>query len=98
MLLCQRASMRVILTWQKRSIEMIRRPAKRQLKPQCEPAPSIALTPAEIEHRYRVSNTTRQRWEREGKLPKRDFFLGGKAKGWMLTTIEKAERGENAAA
>jgi hypothetical protein len=66
----------------------------KQLKPQRAPAPSIALTPAEIEHRYRVSNTTRQRWEREKKLPPRDFFLGGRPKGWLLETILKAERGE----
>jgi hypothetical protein len=73
-------------------------PAKKQLKPQRAPAPRVTLTPADVEHRYRVSNTTRQRWERERKLPPRDYFLGGKAKGWMLATIEKAERGEYAAA
>jgi hypothetical protein len=68
------------------------------LKRQRAPAPSVALLPAEVEHRYRVSDTTRMRWEREGKLPKRDFFIGNKARGWLLTTLEKAERGENAVA
>jgi hypothetical protein len=68
------------------------------LKPQHVPVPGIALLPADIEHRYRISLSSRQRWEREGKLPKRDFFIGGKAKGWLLTTLERAERGENVAA
>ena len=69
-------------------------PAKKQLKPQRPAAPGVALSPAEIEHRYRVSNTTRQRWEREGKLPKRDFFIGGKPRGWLRDTILRAERGK----
>jgi hypothetical protein len=71
---------------------------EKPLKPQRPASPGIALSPAEIEQRYRISNTSRQRWERTGKLPKRDFFIGGKAKGWLLTTLERAERGENVAA
>jgi hypothetical protein len=74
------------------------RTGKRILKPQREPAPSVALTPAEVEHRYRVSDTTRMRWERLGKLPKRDFFIGGKPRGWLLETILRAERNEKPAA
>jgi hypothetical protein len=72
--------------------------AKKLLKPQRAPAPGIALSPAEVEHRYRVSNTTRQRWERQGRLPPRDFYVGGKATGWLMTTIERAERNEIAVA
>jgi hypothetical protein len=68
------------------------------LKPHRAPAPSLTLTPLELEFRYRISNSTRQRWEREKKLPPRDYFLGGYAKGWMLKTIEAAERGEYVAA
>jgi hypothetical protein len=77
---------------------MIRRAPRRHMRPQRAPAPSVALMPADLEHRYRISNTTRQTWEREKKLPPRDFFVGGKARGWMLKTIEAAERGEYVAA
>jgi hypothetical protein len=77
---------------------MIRRAARRHLKPQRAPAPSVTMMPADLEQRYRISSTTRQTWEREKKLPPRDFFVGGKPRGWMFTTIEKAERGEYAAA
>jgi hypothetical protein len=76
---------------------MIRRAARRHMKPQRAPAPSVALMPADLEHRYRISNTTRQTWEREKKLPPRDFYVGDKPRGWLLETIMKAERGEYAA-
>jgi hypothetical protein len=31
--------------------------------------------------------------ERDGRLPPRDFFIGGVAVGWRPETIEAAERG-----
>jgi hypothetical protein len=72
------------------------RPAK-VLKPYRAPASPVALTPADIVHRYRISNWSRLRWEREGRLPKRDFFIGGKAVGWLTETILKMEAGDSAA-
>lgn len=68
------------------------------LKPQRAPSPRVALYPGDIERRYRISNTSRQRWERQRKLPPRDFNVGGKPKGWKLETILAAERGEYAPA
>ena len=39
------------------------------------------------------SAPTLWRWERDGKLPDRDVFVGGRAVGWKPETIEFAERG-----
>jgi len=36
--------------------------------------------------------------EKDGRLPPRDFFIGGIAVGWKPPTIERVERGETAAA
>jgi len=64
------------------------------MRPQRAPKPGVTLLPREIAIRYRIADYTRSRWEREGKLPKRDFFVGNKPRGWFLETILKAERGE----
>jgi len=69
------------------------RPSK-PLKPRRAPKPSVALLPKEVAIRYRIADYTRSRWEREGKLPKRDFFIGGKPRGWKLETLLRAEAGE----
>jgi predicted DNA-binding transcriptional regulator AlpA len=47
--------------------------------------------------RYGISAPTLWRWERIGKLPPRDVYIGGKPVGWKPATIEAAERGETAA-
>jgi predicted DNA-binding transcriptional regulator AlpA len=55
------------------------------MKPQAE-----ILWPIAIEHRYGISKPTRWRWEKIGRLPKRDVNLAGKT-GWKRSTIEAAE-------
>jgi predicted DNA-binding transcriptional regulator AlpA len=51
------------------------------------------ITPRGMEARYGWSPPTRWRAERDGRLPPRDVFIGGKAVGWRPETIERAERG-----
>ena len=43
--------------------------------------------PRDVEAQFDISDTTRWRWERDGKLPKRDMFLGGEAIGWRPATL-----------
>jgi predicted DNA-binding transcriptional regulator AlpA len=43
--------------------------------------------------RYGVSGVTVWRWTRDGKLPKRDVFLGGVPVGWKPTTLDAADSG-----
>jgi predicted DNA-binding transcriptional regulator AlpA len=52
--------------------------------------------PSELEGRYGISTPTRWRWERDGKLPKRDVKVGGVLVGWRPETLEAAERGAGA--
>jgi len=56
------------------------------------------IWPSGLRDRYGVSAPTLWRWERAGKLPTRDVFVGGRAVGWRPETIERAERGEVATA
>lgn len=49
--------------------------------------------PRGIEERLGVSTPTRWRMERDGRLPPRDVYIGGKAVGWRPETLEAAERG-----
>ncbi len=57
-------------------------------------AGTAIIWPAGLEQRYDISPPTRWRWERDGKLPPRDVYVGGDAVGWKPATIEAAERGE----
>jgi predicted DNA-binding transcriptional regulator AlpA len=57
---------------------------------------SGCIWPRGLRERYGVSGPTLWRWERTGKLPDRDVFIGGRAVGWRPETIERAERGEAA--
>jgi hypothetical protein len=50
------------------------------------------LWPPDVQRRYRISAPTRWRWERAGKLPARDVFVGTRS-GWRASTLEGAERG-----
>lgn len=50
--------------------------------------------PTGVLERYGISYPTLWRWERAGKLPPRDVFVGGKAVGWRPETLEAADRGE----
>ena len=51
------------------------------------------IQPSELEQRYDISRPTRWKWEKAGRLPPRDVFIGGRAIGWKPETIESAERG-----
>jgi len=60
------------------------------------PAPlqgNAVIWPAGLRARYGISPATQVRWERAGKLPARDVFVGGRAVGWRPETLERAERG-----
>lgn len=43
--------------------------------------------------RYGITHVSLWRWEKAGKLPPRDVFIGGRALGWRLETILRAEAG-----
>jgi predicted DNA-binding transcriptional regulator AlpA len=59
-------------------------------------AGTAVVYPRGVEQRYGCSSTTRWRYERDGKLPPRDVFIGGVAVGWHPETLEAAERGSQA--
>jgi predicted DNA-binding transcriptional regulator AlpA len=59
-------------------------------KAKTNPVPCV-YWPRDIEQRYDISAPTRWRWEKNGRLPPRDFFLAGRADGWHRATIESAE-------
>jgi hypothetical protein len=50
------------------------------------------IWPSGVQDRYDISAPTRWRWERDGKLPARDVFIGGRS-GWRPGTLDAAERG-----
>ena len=50
----------------------------------------VVLYPVDVQVMLNVSESSRWRLEREGKLPPRDVFLGGVAVGWRPETIERA--------
>jgi predicted DNA-binding transcriptional regulator AlpA len=54
------------------------------------------IWPNGAEQRYGISAVTRWRWEKDGKLPARDVYIGGRAVGWRPETLEAAERGNSA--
>lgn len=54
--------------------------------------PEAFVSPRALELRYGWSAATRRRAEQDGRLPRRDFFIGGKGVGWRLATLEAAEQ------
>jgi predicted DNA-binding transcriptional regulator AlpA len=46
-----------------------------------------------LEKRLGITDDTRTRWEKSGKLPPRDAYIGGVAVGWRPATIEAWLRG-----
>jgi len=70
------------------------KPAKAAKRPRT--GGTAIIHPRGIEERYGISAVTRYRWERTGKLPARDVFIGGVASGWRPETLEAAERGTDA--
>jgi predicted DNA-binding transcriptional regulator AlpA len=75
--------------------------SKKQTKPverkRARTAGSVCVWPSGVEVRFGISAPTRWRWEKDGKLPRRDVFVGGVAVGWKPSTLETAERGPVAA-
>jgi hypothetical protein len=58
----------------------------------------VIVYPRDLEVRYSITSATRWRWEKTGKLPARDVFIGGVAEGWRPETLDSADRGEIVAA
>jgi predicted DNA-binding transcriptional regulator AlpA len=54
--------------------------------------------PSGVQEQFGISEVTRWRWERDGLLPARDVFVGGKAVGWRPETLEAAARNSRPAA
>jgi hypothetical protein len=61
-------------------------------------AGSGCIWPSGVELRYDISAPTRWRWEKIGKLPPRDVFIGGVPEGWRPETLDRCDAGPNAAA
>lgn len=55
------------------------------------------IYPRGVEQDYGVSDVTRWRWEKSGRLPARDVFVGGVAVGWRPETLAEAQRGPKSA-
>ena len=55
-------------------------------------AGTAVVWPSGVEQRYGISAVTRWRWEKQGRLPPRDFEVGGKT-GWRPETLAAIERG-----
>jgi predicted DNA-binding transcriptional regulator AlpA len=77
---------------------MAKRTNKRHVRQRRPKRPAVGgtglITPRGLEQRYGWSRPTRWRAERDGRIPKRDVFIGGEPIGWRPSTIEAAERGE----
>jgi hypothetical protein len=54
---------------------------------------TAVVWPAGVRERYGISAPTLWRWEKQGRLPPRDVYVGKKAVGWRPSTLEAAERG-----
>ena len=52
---------------------------------------SRIVWPSGVERRYDISAVTRWRWERLGRLPRRDVTVGGRT-GWRPETLNMSER------
>jgi hypothetical protein len=58
--------------------------------------PLTVLWPKDLLHRYQISPETLRRWERTGRVPRRDVHIAGDPSGWYRSTIEQAEAGQAA--
>jgi len=68
-----------------------RRLKRRDLRTRGAPIQGTAVVwPKGVEQRYGISEPTRWRWERDGKLPRRDVSVGGRT-GWKPETLAAAE-------
>ena len=59
----------------------------------CRTSGTAVVWPSGVEQRYGISGPTRWRWERAGKLPPRDVYIGGVAVGWRPATLDRFESG-----
>jgi hypothetical protein len=59
---------------------------------------TAVVYPVGVEQKLGCSKNTRRRMERDGRLPPRDFFIGGKAIGWRPDTLATAFAGGRSAA
>jgi predicted DNA-binding transcriptional regulator AlpA len=67
---------------------------RRDLRTRGSPrAGTDVIWPRGLEARYGISPPTRWRWERDGRLPKRDVFVGEAAVGWRPATLDAAMSG-----
>ena len=64
------------------------------LNRKCRREGSRVVWPAGVCERFGIKPVTRWRWERDGRLPKRDAFVNGVAVGWRPETLDAAARGE----
>jgi len=71
---------------------MRRKTTKRSERPRQNGGTAI-IWPRGLRARYGISASTQLYWEKHGKLPPRDVFIGGKAAGWKPTTLDKADAG-----
>jgi len=51
---------------------------------------SAVIWPSGVEEMYGISTQTRWRWEKLGRLPRRDVSIGGKT-GWRPETLKANE-------
>lgn len=58
---------------------------------------TAVIFPRGLEVRYGWSAPTRWRAERDGRVPPRDFYIGGRPVGWRPETLDRAEPGQAAA-
>jgi predicted DNA-binding transcriptional regulator AlpA len=74
-------------------LKVIESPAQaRDRRKRHAPVERVILRPRDVELRYDISAPTRWRWERTGKLPPRDVFIGGRPAGWRPATLDAADR------
>ena len=50
-------------------------------------AKRAVLKPLDVERLFDISDVTRYRWEKKGKLPPRDVVLNGEYIGWRPATL-----------
>lgn len=62
------------------------------------PAEPGIFWPRDLEVYLNISPVTVWRMTRDGRLPPRDAYIGGRPIGWRRSTIERALRGETASA
>jgi predicted DNA-binding transcriptional regulator AlpA len=78
---------------------MAKKPAGRKRKPPRKPKQirsggTAVVYPRGVQEMLGISLPTRWRMEKQGRLPKRDFFVNRVAVGWRRATLEAAFAGQ----